>query len=338
MNFSTKNTLLLAADIGGTKTRLGLYQSQAGTVSTLKQDTFCNAQFDSFEEIIREFLAGLSARPSLACLGLAGPVLGRRVQLTNLNWVIDADVLESQFGLCRVELINDLVATAMGVVELQQRDLLVLNKGQVDPQGVVAVIAPGTGLGQAFLLHHNGAYIPVASEGGHCSFAPENDLQLELWQFLAESGDQVSVEQVCSGRAIPVLYKFMRTKIEEPDWLARRIKGSKDQTPVIVEAALSSRDKTGQLCNIAERIVELFVDILASESANLALKTLATGGLYIGGGIPPRILSFFDQQRFMEIFSRGVYRQMLERIPVGIILNSKTALLGAAAYGFSKVN
>jgi glucokinase len=336
-NTSSKNYVLLAGDIGGTKTTLGLYHSQLPLDTPLKQHTFHNYKYKNLEDIISKFLTDFSPQPLTACLGIAGPVLGAQVQLTNLKWMIDANILQEQFGFIRVDLINDLVVTAIGAMLLTRNDLLSLNAGSPNPQGTVAVIAPGTGLGEAFLMLKNKTWLPGPSEGGHCSFAPTNDLQMQLWQFLHKSTAHISVEQVCSGRAIPTLYNFLRTMTTEPDWMRLQLETNEDKTPIIIQAALNSRQKIAGPCKIAEQTLQLFIDILASETSNLTLKTLATGGVYIGGGLPPRILPFLTQQNFMNNFCRGVYKEMLSRIPVHIILNTNTALLGAAAYGFQKL-
>lgn len=319
------NQAVLAGDIGGTKTTLALY-GQTGEV--LRETTFKNHKFDSLQSVIRSFLTGLDHQPARACFGIAGPVKGNRVRMTNLDWTIDGRELADHFALEHVLLVNDLVATTAGAVLLPADSLVTINNGRIDPKGTIGVLAPGTGLGQSFAVKVNNRLQPFPSEGGHCSFAPRNQEQIRLLEFMLEKRPHVSVEQVCSGMVIPDLYAFMTMHSPEPEWMAKRRMESDDQTPVIVQAANEAL-AGGPACEPAVRTVQLFVDILAAEAANLALKVLATGGIYLGGGMPPRILSFFDQERFMHIFCRGVYREMLAGIPVHIIRDTKTALIGA---------
>ena len=316
---------VLAGDIGGTKTTLALY-GQTGEI--IRENTFKNYKFDSLQSVIRTFFAGLGHPPGRACFGIAGPVKDNRVRMTNLDWTIDSRELADHFSIEHLLLVNDLVATTAGAVLLPADSLCTINNGHPDPKGTVGVLAPGTGLGQSFAVKVNNRLQPFPSEGGHCSFAPRNQEQIELLQFMLEKRPHVSVEQVCSGMVIPDLFAFMTRHIPEPEWLAKQRTESDDQTPVIVQAANEALTG-GPACEPAVRTVQLFVDILAAEAANLALKVLATGGIYLGGGMPPRILSFFDQERFMHIFCRGVYREMLADIPVHIIRDPKTALLGA---------
>jgi glucokinase len=316
---------VLAGDIGGTKTTLALYDRSG---ALLRETTFRNSEFSGLEQVLARFLEPENTPPLRACFGIAGPVRANRVQMTNLDWLVDGDQLAQRIGAERVLLVNDLVATAAGAVVLPADSLRTLNSGSPDPMGAVGVLAPGTGLGQAFLLALDGKKIPFPTEGGHSSFAPRDQQQIELLQFLLRSRDHVSVEQVCSGLAVPDLYRFMAERFEEPAWLRQQLAAADDPTPVIVAAANAAIDGHRE-CEPARRALQLFVDILAAEAANLCLKVLATGGIYLGGGMPPRLLAFFDHRRFMDIFCRGVYRDMLARVPVHVVLEPKTALLGA---------
>lgn len=334
----TAQTCLLAGDIGGTKTSLALHQAVSWPGPPLAEATYRNAAYDNPAAMVREFLTKNDIRPDHACFGVAGPVLDNQVQLTNLDWFIDGEELRQQFGMKSVNLVNDLVATAMGAVHLPEDRLKTINAGQPGSQGTIAVIAPGTGLGEAFLVRDQDRLLPCPSEGGHASFAPENAMQSSLLEFMQRRLKHVSVERVCSGRGLPNLYDFLKTEIAEPPWLAKRMRGAGERTPVIVEAALNALNDQESSGKLAIETLHLFVDILAAEAANLALKVLATGGVYIGGGIPPRILPLLEPDRFMARFRRGVYWEMLGRIPVHIILEPETALLGAAACGFSTTN
>ncbi len=246
--------------------------------------------------------------------------------MTNLAWNLDGAELAERFGLTRVTLINDLAAVAAGIPHLPPDRLHTLNPGIPDPDGTIGVIAPGTGLGQALLIRCGANHIPVPSEGGHSSFAPVTDEQRRLLGVLANHHAHVSVEMVCSGRAIPLLFDFVRNGQDEA-----LVRGVPDPTRTIVEAALADLDANRD--TPSRRALELFCDILAGETANLALKALATGGLYIGGGLPPRILEFLQPERFMTAFARGAYRKMLTAMPIHVILEPKTALFGAAAHG-----
>ena len=316
---------ILAGDIGGTKTVLALYEP-AGTVLT--QTTYKNSRFSSMQAVLQNFLARQNPAPSRACLGVAGPVHNNRVQMTNLDWLLDGRELAEHFGMERMLLVNDLVATTAGALQLPPESLVTINSGQPDPQGIIGVLAPGTGLGQSFVLPGNTCRLPFPSEGGHASFAPRNEEQIALLRFLLKTRPHVSVEQVCSGMAIPDLYAFAVLNTPEPIWIRQQLAATDDQTPVIVQAANTAL-KGGKSCGPAVHAIRLFVDILAAEAANLALKVLATGGIYLGGGMPPRLLNFFDQDRFLEIFCRGVYTEMLTAMPIHIIRDSKTALIGA---------
>lgn len=322
---------VLAGDVGATKTTLALFSVNTWPAPPLREITYRNSDFSQFDALLHAFLAETGARPEQACFGVAGPVLGRSVKMTNIDWQLNSDALRQDHGIKNVELFNDLVVTAMGAPTLPGKDLMTLNHGLAQPAGTVAVLAPGTGLGEAFIVKSGRQNFPCASEGGHSSFAPVNEDQVELLRHLRRTRQHVSVEDVCSGPAVPQLHDFFLERFPEPDQLRRARAEARDQTPVIIKAALDSLEGRGESCEAALRAVEMFVDILAAETANLSLKVLATGGVYIGGGMPPRILPFFRARRFMKFFCRGVYRELLAEIPIHVILEPKTALLGAAS-------
>jgi len=325
----TSNRLLLAGDIGATKTALALYDAAGFPEPPLRQQTYRNALFSCFDDLLLEFLHQNAPQPTSACFGVAGPVRANAVKMTNLNWSITGDALQARHGFARVELQNDLVTTAMGAIHLPATDLHPLNLGVPEAGGVMAVLAPGSGLGEAFLVHHHGAYHPYPSEGGHASFAPRNGEQMDLLAFMLKRHPHVSVERVCSGLAIPELFAFMTTRHQVPAWLLAELEGATDRTPVIIQAALHALQGK-RACDIAVHTLALLVDILADEAANLALKTLALGGLFLGGGLAPRLLPFLTPERFLPIFTRGAYHDLLSRIPIQVICNPHTALLGAA--------
>jgi glucokinase len=242
--------------------------------------------------------------------------------------------LQSALGLRAVKLLNDLESIAYAVPHMLPTDLHAINTGVAIEGGAIAVIAPGTGLGEAFLTSENGRYRAHPSEGGHASFAPNDPQQRELLRYLQERIGHVSCERVCSGLGIPNIYAFVRDSgiAEEPAWLAEQLAAARDHTPVIVKTALNPT----RPCAICITTLRLFVSILGAEAGNLALKVLSTGGVYIGGGIPPRILPVLQQHDFMNAFlNKGRFAEMLQRMPVHIILNPKAALIGAASYGLS---
>jgi glucokinase len=324
--------MLLAGDIGGTKTSLAIFSSEAGPRAPLVEATFPSADYASLEALVRKFLSQVDLEVERASFGVAGPVVGGKATVTNLPWVIRETQLEEALNLSPVRLLNDLEAIANGVPVLEPTDLYTLNEGQPAPGGAIAVIAPGTGLGEAFLTWDGSRYRPHASEGGHASFAPMDSLEVELLRHLQRRFDHVSCERVCSGMGLPNIYAFLRDTgyAEEPDWLVEELAAADDLTPLIVNAALDGESP----CDLCIATLDTFVSTLGAEAGNLALKVLATGGVYLGGGIPPRILPALEQDRFMEAFRRkGRMSDLLARMPVHVILNPKVALLGAACHG-----
>jgi glucokinase len=324
--------MLLAGDIGGTKTNLALFSPEAGPRAPLVETTLPSARYPSLEALVSEFLDSANLEAERASFGVAGPVVEGRARITNLPWEMNEQQLRTVLGLSSVRLLNDLAAIAHAVPWLDQDDLATLNQGQAAPGGTIAVIAPGTGLGEAFLTWDGSRYRAFASEGGHADFAPSNPFEVELLTYLQRRFDHVSYERVCSGRGLPNIYAFLKESgyAQEPLWLADRLGASDDPTPVIVNAALDREEP----CEICAATLNAFVSILATESGNMALKMLATGGVYLGGGIPPRILSALKDERFMRAFRRkGRMTDLMERVPVHVILNPKVALLGAACHG-----
>lgn len=329
-------TRVLAGDIGGTKTILAIYNSDAGPHQPEVEKTFHSARYASLESMVAEFLGALDQRHmqglNRACFGVAGPVVDGRATITNLPWQMDESKLSDAIVVERVALLNDLAAVAHAVPRLQDENVHTVNPGQAVANGPIAVIAPGTGLGEAYLVHDGTSYRAYPSEGGHASFAPSNALELELLQFLYRGMGHVSYERVCSGIGIPNIYRFLKEsgRAEEPAWLAEKLANAADPTPIIMNAARS----TDQTCALCQQTLEMFVSILGGESGNLALKVLATGGVYLGGGIPPRIRTELEKPGFMASFTnKGRLAPLLRQMPVNIILNPKAGLLGAASYG-----
>lgn len=327
--------MLLAGDIGGTKTNLAIFATDTaqGWRKPLAEATFPSGRYPSLEALVEEFRQQYQVPIERASFGVAGPVVGGRATITNLPWVLEEHHLRQVLGISRVRLLNDLTAIAHGVPYLGDEDLHTLNAGHPVQGGAIAVVAPGTGLGEAFLTWENGRYHAHTSEGGHADFAPADALQLELLHYLQLRYPHVSFERVCSGKGLPNIYAFLKEAghASEPAWLTEALAQVADPTPVIVENAL----QTGRACEICTLTMEVFVSILGAEAGNMALKVLATGGVFLGGGIPPRILPFLSEGRFMQSFLRkGRLSDVLIPVPVSIILNPNIALLGAARHGF----
>jgi glucokinase len=269
-------------------------------------------------------------------LGVAGPVVEGRASVTNLPWVLDEAQLTASLPFASVHLLNDLVSVAYAVPILEAEDIHTLNVGDAADGGAIAVVAPGTGLGEAFLTWDGDGYQAHPSEGGHADFAPADPLQVELLRYLMDRFGHVSNERACSGLGIPNIYAFLKDtgRAEEPAWLAEKLAEVEDPTPVIATTALDA----ARACPLCEMTLDLFLCILGAEAGNLALKVLATGGVYLGGGIPPRILPALVQGPFMEAFrAKGRFRDLMDEIPVHVILNAKAGLLGAAHYGLARM-
>lgn len=325
--------MLLAGDIGGTKTALAAYGDHANPRVPLVETTYHSAQYPSLEAIVRAFEAQTGLRFDHASFGVSGPVLEGSATITNLPWQMSEAQLSAATGIPSVRLLNDLEAIAHGVTALAPEDLHTLNAGQPAPHATtLAVIAPGTGLGEAFITRENDRVNAHPSEGGHCDFAPTDALQVGLLEYLGRNGEHVSYERVCSGIGLPNIYAYLKERghAEEPGWLAEQLAATADATRVIIAGATDEQHP----CALCVATIRTFVSILGAEAGNLALKVLATGGVYIGGGIPPRILRYLETPSFLAAFERkGRFAELLARIPVRVILNPKVALIGAAQHG-----
>ncbi len=324
--------MLLAGDIGGTKTNLAIFSPEAGPRTPVSEATFPSARYPNLEAVVREFLAQVDVEVERASFGVAGPVVGGRATITNLGWVMEEKELRAALNLSAVRLLNDLQAIGYCVPSLGPEDLHTLHVVQQVPGGAIAGIAPVTGLGEAFLTWDGSRYESHPTEGGHADFAPTDDLQVGLLQYLLERYDHVSYEWVCSGMGLPNIYAYLKHSghAAEPAWLAEELAAADDPTPVIVNAALAGN----RPCKLCTATLDMFVSVLGAEAGNLALKVLATGGVYLGGGIPPRILSALESGPFIETFrAKGRLRDLMSHLPVHVILNPKVALLGAACAG-----
>ena len=329
------NPMLLAGDIGGTKTDLAIYSAEAGPHSPLAGAEFHSADYPSLQAIVTEFLSKEKISADRACFDVAGPVIAGRVKTTNLPWVMDETSLASELNLKSVHLLNDLEAMAWSVPVLRPSDVRSLNAGTPDPRGSIAIVAPGTGLGESFLTWDGSRYIPHSSEGGHADFAPTDERQIRLLEYMLKRFEHVSVEHVCSGIGIPNIYKFLRDVEhipEKPD-VAESVASAKDPSVVIIEAGVEP-DTPSELCRAA---IDMFVSILASEAGNLAIKLLATGGVYLAGGVIVHTLGVLLDLGFMESFKRkGRFAGLMERIPIHVI-TARAALVGAATYGLQSL-
>jgi glucokinase len=320
--------MILAGDIGGTSTRLGIYEIKGKRLNLLAQETYPSRGTKGLEEIVAKFKHSNKFPAEFACFGIAGPVKQGRVEATNLPWTVDAAQLSLALSLPVVWLINDLEANAYGAAALKKKDFEVLNAGTADLTGNAAIISAGTGLGEAGFYFDGKRYRPFASEGGHVDFAPRNELEIELLRYLISKFGRASYERVLSGPGLKNLHAFLRDtgKGEEPAWFVEEVK-SKDPSAVIATAALAGK------CDLCVKALDLFVTIYGAEAGNLALKLKATRGVLIGGGIAPKILPKLKGAAFMQAFrDKGQMGALLGPIPVRVILNDKTALLGAALY------
>jgi len=324
--------MLLAGDVGGTKTTLGLFPLAGGPKSPQVETTFPSAKYPDLESIVHEFLAQNRAAVRYASFGVAGPVIDGRAAITNLPWVVDGKSLAASLGISGAHIINDLEAIAEGLPLLKQTDLATLNGGTSNPNGAVAIIAPGTGLGEAFITQDGSTPRIHPSEGGHADFAPTDASQLELLEYLLMRYDHVSYEDVCSGMGIRNIHAYLeKTGHPERDASHARQLEVEDPVPLIAAAALSKSRR----CGTCSRTMDTFASILGAEAGNLALKVLATGGVYIAGGIPRNILPLLKSGSFIESFGKkGLMSQLVSAIPVHVVLRPGVGLLGAASSGF----
>lgn len=327
--------LLLAGDIGATNTRLALYAAD-NPYSPRHLAEFKAQDYPDFESILQGYLAGVSQPVRAASLGVAGPVVAGRVQFTNLPWLIDAGALRQQFGFEQVWLLNDLKALACSLDQLPAADLYTLQTGQPEAHGSRFVLAPGTGIGVSYLVWDGQGYTAHATEGGHADFAPASAVQTELLNYLRQRHPQVHVEHVCSGLGIPNIYDFLvATGRGAPTaGFAAQLATAADRTPLILAAGLAA-EPGNDLCR---QVIALFLEALAAEAGSLALSYGSTGGLYLGGGLPPRLLPALTQGYFVQTFAAKTgYEAYLQRMPIHVIRNTEAGLLGAAAFGWQQL-
>ena len=321
--------LILAGDVGGTKVYLGLYDPAARGFDPLVEARYVTADYPSLGALLIAFVEQSGHRPDRVVLGVPGPVRQTPVRGVNLPWLVDPEELRAALKLDAVYLLNDLEATSYGTQALPPQDVATLNQGARDEQGSIAVIAAGTGLGEGGLCWTGHRYVSIPSEGGHADFAPGDALQTEFYLYLREKFGHVSWERVLSGPGLVHVYEFLRDsdRGQEPEWLRQELAGG-DRAGTISKAGLEAR------CDLAVQALDLFVSLYGAEAGNLALKVLATGGVFVGGGIAPKILLKLQEGGFMQAFvDKGRLAETLGTMPVKVILNDKTALLGAAYWG-----
>jgi len=325
--------ILLAGDVGGTKTNLAVFASKDKLRTPLLETKLPSAHYPSLTALVKDFLSNVKSSVDCAVFGVAGPVANGKTKITNLPWIMQEEQLQEELDIPLIHLLNDLEAMANAIPLLEPTDLHTVNPGSPVPHAPIAVIAPGTGLGEAFLTWDGTRYHTYPSEGGHADFAPRNPFEIGLLVYMLERLQHVSYEHICSGIGLPNIYTYLKESgtFEEPAWLAEQLAKVEDHTPIIINAALSEQDPSG----ICVATLETFVSILGAEAGNMALKVLATGGVYLGGGISPRILSFLESGEFIKAFKdKGRFSDLLASIPVQVILNPKVGLIGAAAHGF----
>jgi glucokinase len=322
-------SLVLAGDLGGTNFRVGIFKEEPDHgITRLHFAKFRSADHHSLVEMVRLFLGGITLKHPIqaACFGVPGPNVAGVIVASNLGWKVDTQTLPRLLGIQKVAVLNDLESTAYGLSALHQTDLATLQAGSGSNAGNQCVIAPGTGLGEAGLFWDGNRHHPWACEGGHADFAPTDDLQRELLDYLRRDYGRVSFERIVSGMGITNIYRFLRDSghcVENPV-VAREMVEQDPAAVIDIHAADGS-------CALCRSTMDLFVQSLGAEAANMALKTMATGGVFLAGGIPPKILPLLRRPLFLESFlNKGRLRSVLETMPLHVVLNDETALLGSA--------
>ena len=313
--------MILAGDIGGTKTNLGIFEVQQGKLTKVQDKRYPSREHAGLEEIVSDFMKTTGVKPAAASFGIAGPVVENRVHTGNLPWVIDGAVLAKMLGLSRVRLLNDLEATAYGIAVLGPADLETLREGLPAPQAPRAVIAAGTGLGEAILFWDGTKHVPTATEGGHADFAPHTEQQVELWRFIKERSEFTSNELILSGRGFKTLHEFLGRGVRHPGFDDPSV----DPAPEITRMALAKE------CPICVEAMNLWIDIYGSEAGNLVVRTVARGGLYVAGGIAVKILPLLKGGRFVTAMNhKEKMEEFLKQVPVRVVLDEECPLKGAA--------
>jgi glucokinase len=318
--------MILAGDIGGTNARLALFDVRNGQFNLVSATIFPSRRYSSLDKIVTEFVRTSGMRPTQACFGVAGPVTNGRVETSNLPWTIESRRLADELNLKSTTLINDLEATGWGIAALSPEDLVALNSITAKTPGNLCIVAAGTGLGEGGLYWDGQRHHVFATEGGHCDFAPQNELQVELYRYLHARYGHVSYERVLSGPGLVNVFEFLRDtgKGKVPEWLAEQML-KMDPAAAVSEAAMEGK------CDMCAQALDIFVSVFGSEAGNLALKLKATGGVFLAGGIAPKILPRLATPIFLQAFlGKGRMQHLMELMPIKVITNDKLALLGAA--------
>lgn len=327
-----KNSALLIADIGGTKSDVALF-NQSDVRTPTHQQRFINTQYSGIDEILTQFRATVGELPAVACFAVAGVMQENSVQMTNLPWRIDVDELKEIHGFTEVVLVNDLTAVASSIRYLDvknSREIKTILKGGVDGGNVTGVVAPGTGLGEGFVVEWSGHYFVSGCEGGHTGFAPVGEEQMALLTWAHKQFESVSYETLIAGPGLARLYDFCKSYhgITESETVTQAMAKSNDSTPAIIAGVTGLHP-----CTLCKKVVDLFLNILGSEAGNLALKLYAKGGIYLGGGILPRLVDHVSFDGFRDSFlNKGDMSPLMKEIPVRMILDKNAALVGAAGY------
>jgi glucokinase len=325
----TAKKLVLAGDIGGTKTNLAVFSAHGESLRSETSQSFPSKQYSGLTPILKEFLAGANHVIEAACFGIAGPIVDGRAKTTNLPWIVDSNELRRVLKVDLINLLNDLEAGAYGLLTLKDEEFFTLNEGKMRQAGNKALIAAGTGLGEALLYDDGGHFRPLASEGGHGDFAPRDEFEIELLRYLMGRFGHVSYERVISGPGLFNIYRFLKEirGMEEPAWLAERFSAGDDAGAIVSKAALA---KESEIC---VKALDMFVSIYGAEAGNMALRAKSVRGLYVGGGIAPKILPKLRDGAFMRAFAdKGRYADLLGAIPVQVVMNDQAPLRGAAYY------
>ena len=323
------NGYFVCGDIGGSKTLLQVLQSSDGVLQVRYEQQYDSRAYAGFSDVLRDFLskAGMNHagyNPAAACLAVAGPVVAQRAKLTNLPWLMDAVAIAAEFSIPSVKLINDFEAAALGIEALSASDLITLQPGKPQAQGVRVALGAGTGMGVAWLTWQGERYLPLPTEAGHMDFAPTNELQAGLLEYLRKKFGHVSVERVLSGPGLTDIFNFLQAGLGAGSGLVMANMGSDDAAQV-TDLALNREHP------IAVKALDLFVEIYGAYAGNLALAGLSRGGVYVAGGIAPKIIGKLGEGGFMQAFcSKGRYSAMMREIPVHVVMNQKVGLLGAA--------
>jgi len=321
--------MILAGEIGGTRTRLAAFETEGNRLKCVVEKTYMSQNHTGLAEILPQFIRGEGIPVHSACFGVAGPVRAWRSKISNLPWIIDAKELAIQLKLASVGLLNDLEASAYGIDALESKDFITLSRGSDDAEGNRAVISAKTGLGMAGLYWDGFRHHPFACEGGHADFAPRDQLQMELLGYLQKQFGRVSCERILSGPGIRHIYNFLRDtkKVEEPAWLREQLAAAQDQPPLISQLALEGK------AAICEQALAIFVNVFGAEAGNCALRYMTSGGVFIGGTIAAKIATAMQTQGFMQAFlDKGRMGALLKDMPVQIVVNDDSGLIGAARY------